>query len=138
MVSSKSLAPLYWGLLAGWAAGIWVLSSLPAQEIEPFALPFPYFDKLQHAIAFAIGGVLQWLALRHSTQWSPARIATVSILAIATFGTLDEFHQTFVATRSGADFFDWVADVLGAVLGTFGIAAVHPKPPVPALRGSQN
>jgi len=99
--------------------GIWFLSSLPAKEIEPFALPFPYADKWQHVLAFAVGGALLAAALLISKTWPALRVALVAVVAITVFGAIDEWHQTFTPTRSGGDVADLVADGLGAVIGTF-------------------
>ena len=37
-----------------WLIGLWVLSSLPGEEIE--LPPFPGADKLAHLLYFAVGG----------------------------------------------------------------------------------
>lgn len=99
--------------------GIWFLSSLPAKEIEPYALPFPYADKWQHVVAFAVGGALLTVALLVSKNWPTLRVALVSVLAITVYGVIDEWHQTRTPTRSGGDVADIVADGLGSVIGTF-------------------
>jgi len=45
------------------------------------------------------------------------RFAAVGMAFTAVAGALDEFHQTFTPGRSGNDFFDWLADLSGGLLG---------------------
>jgi VanZ family protein len=39
------------------------------------------------------------------------------MLFTAIAGAIDEFHQTFTVGRTGNDFFDWLADLSGGLLG---------------------
>lgn len=97
-----------------WAAIIFALS---ARQFAPGYRPlFPHADKLQH---IGVYGVLGWLVsrpLRRSHDLSPARAALVALLIAAVYAATDEWHQSFVPTRS-ADALDWIADAIGAALG---------------------
>ena len=39
------------------------------------------------------------------------------LIIIAVYGALDEIHQIFITNRS-CEFLDWVADIIGGLLGT--------------------
>ena len=47
------------------------------------------------------------------SPWS-LLVVTISLAAI---GALDEWHQSWIPTRSGNDLGDWIADVLGSLTG---------------------
>ena len=115
-VSRRRLAAALWLSLLGWAAGILWLSSLTPRELPEAA--FLLWDKINHVLAYVLGG---WLAAR-ALRVSRPRIATatnimVAVLIIAAFGAVDEWVQEFTPGRSGGDVDDWIADVLGAVVG---------------------
>ena len=110
------MALTLWIALLCWAAAILSLSSL-----TPAELPGPAFwlwDKLNHVLAFAVGGWLAARALRVSRPATPlARVLLGAVLMIAAFGALDEAIQTLTPGRSGGDSRDWLADVIGAAGG---------------------
>ncbi len=68
-----------------------------------------HFDKLAH---FAIFGLLASLLCRMGRGW---RAAALAVLAVSTFGGLDEWHQSFTPGRS-VEVEDWLADTTGAAL----------------------
>lgn len=106
---------LYAALLC-WAIAILGLSSLTPRELPESA--FLLWDKLNHVLAFAVGGWLAATALRVSRPTMPVAGALVAaVVLIAAFGVLDETVQTLTPGRSGGNLGDWVADVIGAVLG---------------------
>jgi VanZ family protein len=70
----------------------------------------PHLDKVTH---FAVYGLLGTLLCRVGTG---ARAAVGAVLLASVFGASDEWHQSFVPGRT-AEFADWVADTLGAVVG---------------------
>lgn len=106
--------PVAWGLFAAWCAAIFYLSSLPSDELPTPLFGIPGFDKVAHVGAFAVGAALLAAALRFSTAWGKWRIAVVAVLGLALFGATDEWHQLYTPNRSGADPYDWLADVIGA------------------------
>lgn len=106
---------LYAALLC-WAAGVLWLSSLTPQEMPEGA--FLLGDKAVHVLVFALGGWLAARAVLVSRPELPVGAAVaLAVAAIAAFGVLDETVQTYTPGRTGGDLRDWVADVLGAVLG---------------------
>lgn len=128
-----------WLAVAAWAGGIWTLSSMTGPQVEELT-PFQVSDKLLHALAFFIGGVLLMLALRATVPAGPRlRRVAFAWLALSVFGALDEWHQLHTPQRTGADVWDWAADSLGALAGAlatyFWYARHRPEPshfPAPA------
>ena len=102
-------------LFAIWLVGLWVLSSVPGDEMQ---LPaFPGADKLAHLLYFAVGGALLSLSLKAVTGWKRWRVIWTVLVVMVVIGALDEFHQLHTANRAGADPFDWLADCVGGFLG---------------------
>ena len=73
------------------------------------------FDKLLHAIEYAVLGLLLARALRAS-GFSPARAFLGALLVGSLYGASDELHQSFVPNRT-CDPRDWAADTVGVALG---------------------
>lgn len=98
-----------------WLVSLWVLSSLPGDDVQ--LPPFPGADKLEHLLYFAVGGALLALSISAIRSWKPWRVTWTVLLAMAVIGALDEFHQLHTVNRAGADPFDWLADCVGGFLG---------------------
>ena len=120
------LRTLAWLGVFVWLGAICFSSSLPGSELQRLA-HFMFWDKAQHFLAFAIGSANLALVLRWSTPWPPARVALFTILAVATFGAVDEIHQLFTPGRSGGDAFDWLADAFGAAAGAGSTLFIHAR-----------
>lgn len=107
-----------------WACAILWLSSLSPDEMPGAA--FVFWDKINHVVAFAVGG---WLAasalgMARPAASTPGRLV-VAVVIIAAFGAMDEGVQSFTPGRTGADVTDWIADVIGAAAGaTLSLATV--------------
>lgn len=107
---------ILWAALFCWAVVILGLSSLSMRELPHAA--FLFWDKVNHVLAYLVGGWLAGSALRASRP--QARVITSLVAAVAmigAFGILDETVQMFTPGRSGANADDWVADVVGATAG---------------------
>jgi VanZ family protein len=78
---------------------------------------FEHQDKLYHAGAYFIMGLLAWRGFRHLVN-SPIILALLSIAFCSLYGLSDEWHQLFVAGRE-SDSVDWLADTSGAGLAIF-------------------
>jgi VanZ family protein len=96
------------------AGGIWFLSS---QSILPNPKGILGFDKLQHLLAYAAlaGAAVLWTS---SETWKRRGFAVLlcTALSASAYGLVDEIHQYFVPGRD-CNFWDWLADTLGAFLG---------------------
>jgi VanZ family protein len=102
------------------AGAIWIASS---QSVVPRPRGIPGFDKALHLTAYA--GLAVALALWYSReQWRTRRFQRVVLIVLiaSLYGISDEIHQYFVPGRD-CSVWDWIADVLGAVLGA-GAAAL--------------
>jgi VanZ family protein len=121
----RTLARLLGFALLCWACGMLVLSALTPQELPEAA--FLFWDKLNHFLAYTLGGWLAASALRISRPATRLATATiVAVIAVAAFGVLDELLQTFTPGRSGGDIVDWTADLLGALAGALISLATQP------------
>ena len=88
---------------------------LIAQSTVPIPLRFPQQDKVMHAGAYALLGLL----LAHAIYpGSRKRRFILAFTLAALYGVSDEIHQLFVPGRD-ASVFDWLADAAGAWLGAF-------------------
>ncbi len=108
-----------WSAFAGWTLVISYLSSLTSDDLQVMPSELLAQDKLVHALAFAVGGSLLGLALRHTTRLRGVRLFLGIVIAIGLFGAFDEIHQLFTPGRSGADFYDWIADMVGGSSAAF-------------------
>lgn len=104
-----------------WLIGFWLL----LVALTHFPNPYPHrgepehYDKLVH---FTLYGVLAALALRMLTLRAEQAAAVVRCLGVLTavmaFGLFDEATQPL--TGRDFDWFDWLADSLGAAVGIIG------------------
>ncbi|ULQ59873.1 VanZ family protein [Brucepastera parasyntrophica] len=96
-------------------AAIWFLSS---QSTLPQPKGILGIDKIQHIIAFAVLAVSIsfWFP---AGQWKQHSLRTIIIIIGITsaYGAVDEIHQYFVPGRD-CNIWDWLADTIGAVVGT--------------------
>ena len=102
---------VYLCLLTAYCALIYWLSD---QSSLPIPQLFRHQDKIFHATAYSIMGLLAWKYFSCSVHESRLLLIT-SLFFSSLFGATDEWHQAFVPGRS-ADILDWVADTLGAGL----------------------
>jgi VanZ family protein len=100
------------------AGGIWFLSS---QSILPQPKGILGFDKIQHLIAYLVlaGTIGPWISPEF---WRTRRVLAFILVTIITsaYGVIDEIHQYFTPGRD-CNVWDWIADTLGAVLGSAAI-----------------
>ena len=74
--------------------------------------------KLGHLTEYAILAALLWRALRGGTRWQMKMsiLLLVAALACAIFAASDEFHQSFVPSRTASPT-DVMIDICGALIG---------------------
>lgn len=108
---------LWWALFLGYAVLIFWLSHGPIPKEVPFIREIPGFDKLYHALQYALLGFLGLQAFLPRTRSQFFKVLLLCWL----YGLTDEFHQAFVPGR-GADLIDWLVDGLGVGLSGWGWA----------------
>lgn len=132
----RRLAKLLWLALLCWACSVLLLSLLRPDKLPEAA--FLFWDKVNHFAAFTAGGWLAAQALLVSRAGAGrTRLIVAAIVMIAAFGALDEALQTLFPGRSGADIYDWTADVLGAITGAL-LAGLRPLTYRPHPRSPMN
>jgi VanZ family protein len=105
----------YWLPVLLYCLFIFIQSSLPASEHLP---DFDFSDKLLHAGAYAVLGLLLYRAFNAmDKRTTTVKMVILSVVLTALYGASDEVHQYFVPSRS-AEFLDFAADAIGAILGT--------------------
>ena len=107
-----------------WAVVILVISSLPVPAVGAPAGT----DKGVHGLLYLVLGFLAGRSLL-AGRATPAWQLLALLVALAAFGAVDEAHQTLLAERT-ADVSDWVADVVGSIVG-LAFAVAH------AVRGAR-
>ena len=144
----------YWMPTLVWMALIFIGSTdvLSAEHTSRFLVPFlRWFDphiswatlnalqmairKLGHLTEYGILAALLWRGLRGGTQW-PRKMSTllgVVLIGCAIFAASDEFHQSFIASRSSS-VHDVIVDICGAVTGLLICVAVSGRKAVKEKR----
>ena len=89
-------------------------------QISPSTIATVHFAlrKIGHLTEYAILAALFWRALR-SARNLPAKMSTLFVgvwVACAILAAIDEFHQSFIASRT-ASLNDVLTDSLGAAVG---------------------
>jgi VanZ family protein len=101
-----------WAAVVVWIAIQLTLTSLPGASI-PVSINHP-FDWVGHLGLYGgLGVLLARVGSLHG--WSRRRLLVVAAL-VSLGAALDELHQLFIPGRD-AEFFDWLADSIGAVTG---------------------
>ena len=107
-----------WTLAAvGWAALIYVLSSIPAGSGGLDLPDIPGADKVAHAVSFGILAFFLAQALRGTGEIASLVLA---VTLASAYGVTDEWHQRFTPGRD-PDVLDWIADTIGAMLAVAGV-----------------
>ena len=109
-----------------WFSVLYFLSSFSlATDYSP---PINQLDKVAH-FGYFFGGsglLCAYLYRRRSgrsTHWKTLIMTAVIVIGIV--GILDEYHQSFTPGRSGNDPYDWLADVVGGMVGALVFKRVH-------------
>ncbi len=90
---------------------ILVLSHIPQQKIPEHEVLFR-LDKVIHIISYSI---IYFLALFSIKTTPTLRIKIIIFIFVLSLGYIDEYTQEFFGRTTSI--FDWLADVMGAVLG---------------------
>jgi VanZ family protein len=110
------VAVLYWLPVLVYCLFIYLQSGGPS----PISFrAFPHQDKVAHFLGYGLLGALFARAFRGTrpeTSWRTLWL--LGGLCAGLYGLTDEFHQSFVAVRSG-DPADFVADLAGSAAGAW-------------------
>jgi VanZ family protein len=104
-----------WVAFGVWVVALAIVSSLRGDQMPE--MPFFSFDKVAHLGMFAAGGGLLLAALRATSEWGARRYFWTAAAVVAAIGVADEWRQQWTPGREGADVWDAMANVLGAVVG---------------------
>src|SRR5919197_497350 len=100
-------------------AVIFLLSAQPHLHTE-LGLVDTIGRKIVHFAEYALLAFLWWRAL--PTRLDRGRALVVALALASAYAASDEFHQTFVAGRSGRPI-DWAIDTAGALTATLRLRA---------------
>lgn len=93
----------------------------PGMEESVRVLLHLLWRKLGHVTEYAVLAILWLRAFEKSdgriSQWQPRRRIVITLLLVAAYAFLDEWHQSLTATRT-ASIRDSLLDIGGGVLGT--------------------
>jgi len=99
-----------------WAGVIFFLCAIPSDSIPDPKLNIPQLDKVVHFGMFFIMAIFLCSELRYQTRLSPQAVYSIAIGFSFVYGGLIEILQ-FNYFHRGGEWWDLVADVLGAVVG---------------------
>lgn len=125
----------YWGPVFAYAGLIFYLSSQSHPEEQLPSFVGLLSDKVLHVIEYAVLGALfhRGFCWGAGASWRPWAVP-LSVLCASLYGISDEIHQSFVPFRESS-WLDWLADTVGAGLGTAAmarLATLWPMSPAPA------
>lgn len=114
---------IYIPLIIHWIS-IFILTSLPSDSLPHVAL----VDKVKHFIAYLVLSILLTLSLRAQSRFKRLKTGFIKYAFVITilYSTFDEIHQIFIPGRD-AEIWDWVANLLGIILGIFVIKLIVDK-----------
>ena len=107
----RRLAIFGFVVLAAYWAALFVATHTP--DVEGTDI-FNHADKVAHACAYAILAWLGAMVLR-ILHWPTLAICVTVFLVCTTYGAVDEWLQQYADRHANP--WDWIADVVGTVLG---------------------
>ena len=107
-----------------WVSVVFCLSALSGPDVEGINT-MKVWDKALHFIAFFAGSLALAPAMRLTFRWPWRKTYIVCVACISLYGALDEVHQIWTPARSALDPLDWLADTLGALVGTALALYIH-------------
>jgi VanZ family protein len=100
-----------------WCLVIFVLCTLPGDDLPKNGLQIPHLDKFVHFTMFYIMSILLCAELRFQTNLSYKRIMLISISLVVFYGAAIELLQNYVFVYRSGDYYDLLFDALGGILG---------------------
>ena len=115
----------YWLPVVGYIALIFALSSIHGDKIQS---PFPYVNKLEHLMEYALLGLLLGRAIRFTLAGRPGALAVAATVAAGALVALfDELYQRRVPGRV-SDAADWLTDVAAVLAAVYFSQFIHIRP----------
>jgi len=112
-----------WIIATAYLALIFGVSSIPQSTLSQTV--FRISDKAAHLAEYSGFGLLLTVAFRGTLSRAPRWVLIVVVVLVgAGVGALDETYQLTVPGRS-RELLDWVADVVGVLIGTGLAAGLH-------------
>jgi len=113
----SSMRLLLLALTIVWAGIIFYLSSKSAIDTPSL---FPGQDKLFHLLVFGVLAFFGMGAMKPTTSGYRSSQVWFTVVLVALYGLLDEFHQYYVPGRT-VELYDFLADAAGGLLGAWGM-----------------
>ncbi|MBX9676728.1 MAG: VanZ family protein [Methylotenera sp.] len=98
-----------WALIIFWLAFVTISILMFVPGEQPKQTGFKHWDKIQHAIAFMLLIKLAWSAY-------PRKKYTAVIILVLFGAAVEVLQATLTTTRTGSTG-DWIADVVGIMIG---------------------
>lgn len=111
-----------------WALFILLLYGLPSKDLPVLDwIDVFSFDKLLHATFFALLSVFLITALkRQQEHWYLRKHAVVIAVSVSgIYGTILEVVQGIAFDGRDSDFFDWIANSVGAIAGWIAFKLIY-------------
>lgn len=105
-----------------WAAIVFVLHVVKIPSQSQPKINIPHADKIVHFIMFAVLGFLIWRSVTFFVGKKLLKHALMSVLICLAYGAAMEWLQGFFGNGRESDYFDWIADGIGAICGV-GVAS---------------
>jgi VanZ family protein len=113
-----------------WALLILILTTLPGEDFPDLNFwSLLTFDKAAHMFVFAVLVLLLIIGFIKQYRFRQLRyiaVRTAFIIAVV-YGALTELLQEFIFTDRNADLYDFIANVIGAVLGVIAFRLIYGK-----------
>jgi VanZ family protein len=108
------LIPRRWWPPVLWLGAIFTATSIPGSFLPETNVRFA--DKGVHFLMYGVLALLFARAMHSPPRTTRFRVVLGAFLLVSAIGALDEWHQQYIQGRS-TDFFDWMADTTGGVIG---------------------
>lgn len=124
MFIKYNLFPVFWALL------ILVLTALPGQDFPDLSFwSLLTFDKAAHMFVFAVLVLQVIIGFIKQYRFRLLRYTAVRMAFVigVSYGAFTELLQEFIFTGRNADYMDFVANFIGAILGVVAFRLIYGK-----------
>jgi VanZ family protein len=110
--------------IIGWSLVIAYLCFAPANEFKKVHISIPHFDKVVHFGMFFI--LAMFIGAINTKSKNIGFWLGLPLLAALYGGIIEIIQWKFIFMRNG-DWFDWLADLLGIIIGIYAIDLIPQK-----------